>query len=77
MLSSTWKAAMEKLIRDYQRDERNDITYRTGVTIAQQWLVLALADAGIPYRILNLGCGVKEFTTKTDTCLKCHGTGKA
>lgn len=43
---------------------------------AVQWLVKELVRREIPFRVLNLGAGVKKITTKVETCPKCHGTGK-
>lgn len=43
---------------------------------AAKWLVATLSVRGVPYRILNLGAGVKRITT-TDAkvCTACKGTG--
>ena len=43
---------------------------------ATQWLILKLVNKNIPFRLIQLGAGLKMVTTKTDVCLKCHGTGK-
>lgn len=53
-----------------------NIEYTSGYNIAIKFLALKLAEMHIPFRIMNLGAGVKKITTKVDTCPKCHGTGK-
>ena len=55
---------------------REDFVVRTEYVAAAQWVVLRLLERKLPYRIINLGAGIKEITTKVDTCPKCHGTGK-
>jgi hypothetical protein len=48
----------------------------TSFNQAVQWLILRLTEADIPFRLIQLGAGVKRVTTETDQCPKCHGTGK-
>lgn len=43
---------------------------------AIQWLVLELTNRNIPFRVIQLGAGVKRVTTDTEQCPKCHGTGR-
>ena len=40
------------------------------------WLIMRIAEADLPFKVINLGAGVKTITTEVDTCPKCHGTGK-
>jgi hypothetical protein len=44
--------------------------------ICSSWLIGSLANHNIPFKVINLGAGVKQITTETDICPKCHGTGK-
>lgn len=50
--------------------------YRTAEGIVLRALVCLLDDLGIPYKILDLGAGVKKVTTDVTLCPKCHGTGR-
>lgn len=44
---------------------------------ATQWLITHLTKSGIPFKVTNLGCGVKRITTKDlNICPKCGGSGK-
>jgi hypothetical protein len=36
------------------------------------WLVAELANRSTPFRVYNLGAGVKRITTDTDTCPCCR-----
>lgn len=51
-----------------------DVT--TSVNMCIQWLVMELAGAGLPFKLIQLGAGVKRVTTLVDVCSKCNGTGK-
>ena len=35
------------------------------------WLIATLSERNIPFRVSNLGAGVKRITTDTDTCPCC------
>lgn len=35
---------------------------------AAQWLIIQLTKNKIPFKLINLGAGVKRITTETDTC---------
>jgi len=39
-------------------------------------LCLSLARAGIPYKVINMGGGVKVITNDVKACPKCGGCGK-
>jgi len=70
ILREDWKAKMLDTMGDSQFE------IKTNVSIALAWVVTKLSDRGLDYRIINLGAGVKLITRKTNTCPKCHGTGK-
>lgn len=61
-----------------------DEAHRTGtpfeqVTHCNIWakiVVLALTGRGVPFKVLQMGAGVKKITTQVDTCPKCKGLGK-
>lgn len=46
-----------------------DIT--TSFNKAAQALIICLSDADTPFKLYNLGAGVKRITTKTDVCPCC------
>ena len=46
-----------------------DIT--TSFNKAAQALVILLSNANTPFKLYNLGAGVKRITTKTDICPCC------
>ena len=50
--------------------------HTSDINLATQWLVSYLDEQGIPFKVINLGAGVKKVTTKMDICPKCNGTGK-
>lgn len=49
----------------------NEIDEVISFNPATQWLISQLAIAGKPFKVYNLGAGVKRVTTKTDTCPCC------
>lgn len=42
-----------------------------------QWVVKTLALRERPFKVINLGAGVRRITTNVDICQKCKGTGNA
>ena len=72
-----WK---EKILESIDQDRKKDRDARlnriTTYNPAAQWLIATLARMEIPFRVINLGAGVKKITTDTDICPKCNGTGK-
>lgn len=44
--------------------------------LASSYIVKHLTLNNVPFKVLNMGAGVKKITTAVDTCPKCHGTGK-
>lgn len=71
ILRESWKNEMISRI-----SQGEEIEYTSAIGIAIRFLVLELTRRNVPFRIMNLGAGVKKITTKVDTCPKCHGTGK-
>jgi len=43
---------------------------------ATQWMICRMVAKGIPFRLIQMGAGVKHITTHTDICPKCHGMGR-
>ena len=50
--------------------------YTTDFPLAMPWIIKYLDKLNIPFKLFNLGAGVKKITTKVNTCPKCHGSGK-
>lgn len=65
-INPEWKKQMRKSI-----DHRHNIDHTTASNKAIQFLVISLNDANIPYKLYNLGAGVKRITTTTDICPCC------
>lgn len=76
MIAPKWKADMELQISRILAYHDHDINVTTSFLKAIQWLICELASKEIPFRVINLGAGVKKITTEVDVCPKCHGTGK-
>ncbi len=66
-----WQAEREsEILRGVEIDETT--SFLPGI----QWLVVRLAKLGVPYKLYNLGAGVRRLTTETDTCPCCkHKVG--
>ena len=74
-LREEWKAAvLDRMAKDMARGKVFELS--TEITIAAKWLIMKLDEKGIPFKVLNLGAGVKKIKTEVRTCPKCHGTGK-
>jgi len=51
-----------------------DVT--TSMNAVAQFMIHRLSMAGIGFRLIQLGAGVKRVTTDTHVCPKCNGTGR-
>lgn len=60
-----WQNRMEAAMNQIGT-ETIDVT--TGFNLAVQWLICRLTERGIPFKLYNLGAGVKRVTTETNTC---------
>jgi len=62
---------------DWMRDIKGAVARGGGInrTVshnkAAQWLITLLADQNIPFKVYNLGAGVKRITTDIKTCPCC------
>ena len=71
-INSTWLKALDTDIRNYDRlVSRVPIVRTLSWNLAAQAMIVKLSDADIPFRIYNLGAGVKKITTETDICPCC------
>lgn len=61
----------QKLVDKLRQDMVAGITITTAFTNWQQQIILELNHANIPFKVYNLGSGVKKITTNTDTCPCC------
>lgn len=65
-ISPTWqKRILERINLNLEIEETIDYNP------AAQWLIIQLTKVYRPFKILNLGAGVKIITTKTDICPCC------
>lgn len=72
-LLSPWETGViEKLRLEHPIDE----TLRT--PHHAKWLIHLLARKQVPFRVVNLGAGVRRILSgpNVDVCKKCNGTGK-
>lgn len=60
---------IEQAIEEYRKTGKVSRSSETNRVI--QALILALDGRSIPYKVYNLGAGVKTVTTETDTCPCC------
>lgn len=61
-----WALKIQELINHEQPVDRI-----CSSAMSANWLVATLAKNNIPFKIHNLGAGVKHITTDTDTCPCC------
>jgi len=74
ILNELWKDAMMGKIISLKNGlmEDNDIDFISSENIAIKWLIVQLVGKGVPYRLYNLGAGVKRVTTvDVDKCPCC------
>lgn len=58
--------------RSLSPDSDFHITRSVAYNPAAQWLIKNLISNNIPYKVKNVGAGVKMITTDTDTCPFCR-----
>lgn len=56
--------------------EVKPIDVTTSINAVAQFMIHRLSLAGIGFRLIQLGAGVKRVTTDTHVCPKCNGTGR-
>ena len=63
----------EKWISDRLNDisSHNEIDQTLNRTISAAWLITQLSKYNIPFKVYNLGAGVRRITTKTNYCPCC------
>jgi hypothetical protein len=66
IINPLWKNKMTSAM-----DCAQPIDVVTQYNINIQWLIVELARRGTPFRLYNLGAGVKRVTTDTQTCPCC------
>ena len=66
-LSPVWTAQMIE-----QLDSGEPIDLTLSFNPAAQWLITKLSRADRPFRVYQLGAGVKRITTVTDRCPLCR-----
>ena len=66
MINPKWT---DKIYKDVNEGKSIDETIMFNK--ASQWLVTILSNKNIPFKVYNLGAGVKRITTETDICPCC------
>ena len=74
ILSQKWKDQVDLLIADRRagasfRGAEIDMTLSSA--LSKRHLICALSQAGLPFRVYQLGCGVARITTDTTRCPCC------
>lgn len=65
-INPTWQAEINSLIVN-----ELPIDVISQYAINTQWLIVQLSKRNIPFKVHNLGAGVKRITTTTDICPCC------
>lgn len=66
MVNPKWAAEIEEKL-----DNKVSLDEVISFNPASQWLIIKLSYLNKPFKIYNLGSGVKRITTETDTCPCC------
>ena len=76
-LNPKWTAETFDMLRDVAAGVRTKPVEHTTAELAGiRWLICTADELQLPYKIIQLGAGVRKFTTDVTVCPKCHGTGK-
>jgi len=71
-VSPAW---LDGVREDIRRFDRNDVSTHfervLSYNLAAQAMVVLLTSANIPFKVFNLGAGVKRITTDTQICPCC------
>lgn len=74
-VNPTWQAEMRAKIQELLSSRGSEyqpvISITTAHNVSAQWLVAEFFRNNIPYKVTNLGAGVKHVTTDTDNCPFC------
>jgi len=65
-LNAVWQKNMVEKIHN-----KEQIEHTTNYNLSIQWLIIKLDANKIPYKLYNLGAGVKKITTNTSICPCC------
>jgi hypothetical protein len=65
-MNPKWIAMVEE---KHRKGESIDLTIPENMVA--QWLVVFLSNHNVPFKITNLGAGVKRITTITNCCPMC------
>lgn len=76
-LNPAWQHQMSQELAAVAGNNRiKPVEHTTGEITVVRWLICMADELQVPYKIIQLGAGVRKFTTDTTVCSKCHGTGK-
>ena len=75
IVNEDWKAKKEEEIKNYFETHQIPKPVRTGFNKAAQWYILYLRERNIPFKVNNLGAGVKEIIIQPTRCEYCKGKG--
>jgi hypothetical protein len=66
IINPEWKKEIEEKLSKLSTIDET-ISYNKSA----QWLICRLSENGTPFKVYNLGAGVKRVTTDTDICPCC------
>jgi hypothetical protein len=69
-INPEWIKKIKKEIR-----EEIFVSHATSNTSAARWLILYLSKEGIPFKVFNLGAGIKRISLMKNVCPHCKGRG--
>lgn len=75
-ISTRWQGEIKQKLAKSPSLEDFNLTETISFNPAAKWLIWYLTKIEKPFKVINLGAGVKQITTKVSTCPKCHGTGE-
>jgi len=76
-VSEAWKKKQLENIKVFQTSLNPEpMIIKSSFLPAIRWLILEWEEAGIPYKLISMGAGLKMLTTETDICPKCKGSGR-
>jgi len=73
VVSKKWMNKLNDEIKmyDHVTPELTVISHTTSFNKAAQYMIIRLSEENIPFKVYNLGAGVKKITTETDKCPCC------
>lgn len=75
-VNPTWANEKRQQLIQVSRGTGEPVNVISAALPVIQCLVTLSVELNVPYKVIQLGGGVRRFTTEVTTCPKCGGTGK-